>query len=55
MEKFWSEKDGAEIILPILGGAKAIVKAHGEILGWTKEIIGRSLTVSIGNVDAVFT
>jgi microcystin degradation protein MlrC len=41
--------------LPILNGAKATVKAHGEILGWTKEIIGRSLTVSIGNVDAIFT
>lgn len=55
VEKFWSKKDGAEITLPILDGAKAIVKAHGEILGWTKEIIGRSLTVSIGNVDAIFT
>ena len=55
VEEFWSKKDGTEITLPILEGAKAIVKSHGEILGWTKEIIGRSLTVSIGNVDAVFT
>lgn len=55
VEDFWAKEDGEEITLPILDGAKAIVKAHGEILGWTKEIIGRSLTVSIGNVDAVFT
>ena len=55
VEKFWAEKDGAEITLPIFDGVKAVVKAHGEILGWTKEIIGRSLTASIGNVDAVFT
>ena len=32
-----------------------MIKSHGEILGWTKEIIGRSITVSFGNVDAVFT
>ncbi len=55
VEDFWAVADGEEIVLPILDGAKATVKSHGEILGWTKEIIGRSLTVSIGNVDAVFT
>ena len=55
VERFWLEDDGKEITLPILGGVKAIIKTHGEILGWTKEIIGRSLTVSIGNVDAIFT
>ena len=55
VESFWDKADGEEIALPILDGATAIVKSHGEILGWTKEIIGRSLTVSIGNVDAVFT
>ena len=55
VEKFWSVSDGEEIKLPILDGVAATVKLHGEILGWTKEIIGRSLTVSIGNVDAIFT
>ena len=55
VEDFWSQEDGSEVLLPILGGINAVVKAHGEILGWTKEIIGRSLTVSIENVDAVFT
>ena len=34
---------------------EGIIKAHGKILGWAKEIIGDSLTVSFGNVDAVFT
>ena len=51
---FWNCADGEEIYLPKLC-QKGIVKSHGEILGWTKEIIGRSLTVSFGNVDAVFT
>jgi microcystin degradation protein MlrC len=55
VEKFWAVSDGEEIKLPILDGVAATVKSHGEILGWTKEIIGRSLTVSIGNVDAIFT
>ncbi|MBQ7373013.1 MAG: M81 family metallopeptidase [Clostridia bacterium] len=55
VERFWAVSDGEEIKLSIFGGVTATVKSHGEILGWTKEIIGRSLTVSIGNVDAVFT
>lgn len=55
VEDFWEKAKGEEVVLPIFGGVKAIVKSHGEILGWTKEIIGRSLTLSIGNVDAVFT
>lgn len=55
VESFWAVADGEEIKLPIFGGLKATLKTHGEILGWTKEIIGRSLTVSIGNVDAIFT
>ena len=36
-------------------GVTAKVKIHGEILGWAKEIIGRSLTFSVGNIDIVFT
>ena len=55
VERFWHKAVGESITLPIFGGLQATVKAHGEILGWTKEIIGRSLTVSVGNVDAVFT
>ena len=55
VENFWDRQDGEEVKLNILGGLQAKIKAHGEILGWTKEIIGRSLTVSIGNVDAIFT
>lgn len=50
---FWNCKDGEEVVTEKFG--KAIVKSHGEILGWTKEIIGKSLTLSFGNVDAVFT
>jgi microcystin degradation protein MlrC len=52
---FWDCADGETVVLPILGGVTAQVKSHGEILGWTKEIIGKSLAFSIGNVDAVFT
>ena len=55
VDGFWTAIDGEEVSLPLFGGVKATVKLHGEILGWTKEIIGRSLTVSIGNVDAIFT
>ncbi|MBQ3219913.1 MAG: M81 family metallopeptidase [Clostridia bacterium] len=54
VEKFWNKKDGEKVFCDLLG-EWAIVKSHGEILGWTKEIIGRSLTLSIANVDAVFT
>ncbi len=54
VEKFWDKKDGEKVFCDLLG-EWAIVKSHGEILGWTKEIIGRSLTLSIANVDAVFT
>ena len=33
---------------------EAVVKVHGNILGWGKEIIGRSMTFTIGNVDVTF-
>jgi len=55
VDSFWERADGERVTLPIFGGVEAAVKAHGEILGWTKEIIGRSLTFSVGNVDAIFT
>lgn len=50
----WDCEDGERVKLEHLG-AVGIIKAHGKILGWTKEIIGRSLTVTFGNVDAIFT
>ena len=54
VDGYWNLKDGDEVFVEKFG-AKATIKAHGEILGWTKEIIGRSLALSFGNVDAVFT
>ena len=54
VDELWSYDDGDEVFVSKLG-IKGIVKAHGDILGWTKEIIGRSLTIAFGNVDAVFT
>lgn len=54
VDGFWNCKDGEEVELKKFG-VKATIKAHGEILGWAKEIIGRSLTFSIGNIDAIFT
>lgn len=54
VEEFADTPVGSEVFCNLLG-RKARVKAHGEILGWTKEIIGRSLTLSFGNVDAIFT
>ncbi|MEG9430640.1 MAG: M81 family metallopeptidase, partial [Christensenellaceae bacterium] len=50
----WNKKDGESVYLSKFK-VNAKIKSHGEILGWTKEIIGKSLTLSIGNVDAVFT
>ena len=50
----WNKKDGEEFYFEKFG-TNAKIKSHGEILGWTKEIIGKSITVSIGNVDTVFT
>lgn len=54
VDTLWEKKDGETVYLERLGYS-GIVKAHGEILGWAKEIIGRSLTISFGNVDAIFT
>ncbi len=54
VEDNFGKPDGSEITVSSLG-KKGIISAHGEILGWAKEIIGRSLTVSFGNVDAIFT
>ena len=54
VNEFWNKKDGEEVYLKAFDKRGAI-KAHGDILGWTKEIIGRSLTISFGNIDAVFT
>ena len=54
VETLWNKKDGETVNVEKLG-CHGTIKAHGEILGWAKEIIGRSLTISFGNVDAVFT
>ena len=54
VNELWNCKDGDEVTVAKLG-VSGRIKAHGDILGWTKEIIGRSLTVSFGNVDTVFT
>ena len=54
VNEFWSLSDGEEVYLKAFD-KKGIIKSHGDILGWTKEIIGRSLTISFNNVDAVFT
>lgn len=54
VNRYYGYKDGEEVFLEKFG-VKAVIKSHGEILGWTKEIIGKSLTFSIGNVDAIFT
>lgn len=54
IEKFWMCEDGQTVFLDKLN-KPATVKSHGNILGWGKELIGRSLTFSIGNVDVIFT
>ncbi len=54
VDALWSKADGETVFVEKLG-CQGTIKAHGEILGWAKEIIGRSLTISLGNVDAVFT
>lgn len=54
VETLWNKKDGETVSVEKLG-RQGTIKAHGEILGWAKEIIGRSLTISFDNVDAVFT
>lgn len=54
VNQFWNKKDGDVVFLTNYD-KNGIVKSHGEILGWTKEIIGRSITISFDNVDAVFT
>lgn len=51
---FWNKKDGEEVYIEKFS-SKAKIVSHGEILGWTKEIIGKSLTLRFNNVDAVFT
>jgi microcystin degradation protein MlrC len=54
VNSLWELPDGETVRLDKFG-VDGVIKSHGDILGWTKEIIGKSLTVSIGNIDAVFT
>jgi len=55
LNAFWDTPDGEAVTLPLLGGIPATVLSHGEILGWTKEIIGRSLSFTVGQIDIIFT
>ena len=52
--ELYPRRDGETVEVKRLG-VSGVLKSHGDILGWTKEIIGRSVTVSFGSVDAVFT
>jgi microcystin degradation protein MlrC len=54
VNEFCERALGEEVYLSDLG-VNARVKAHGEILGWGGDVIGKSLTLSIGNVDVIFT
>ncbi len=54
VQEFWDAEDGKEVFVEKLG-KNATVKSHGNILGWGKELIGKSLCLSFGNVDAIFT
>ncbi len=54
VESLWDKKDGETVFVENFG-VEATIKSHGNILGWGKELIGRSLCVSFGNVDAIFT
>ena len=54
VDSLWRYADGETVFVENLG-CYGRVKVHGEILGWAKEIIGRSLTISFDNVDAIFT
>ncbi len=55
VEKGYSLEIGSPIDIGIDGAAGATVSSKGVILGWAKEIIGRSLTVTVGNVDIIYT
>ncbi len=54
IDTFWDTADGQEVYLEKFG-VSATVKSHGNILGWGKELIGRSLCLAAGNVDMIFT
>ncbi len=54
VEENYEKPFGEEVYVESVG-RKGIITNRGEILGWAKEMIGRSLTVSFGNVDAIFT
>ena len=54
IDRLWDKKVGETVYLPEFD-ANATIKAQGNILGWGKELIGRSLALSFGMVDAVFT
>lgn len=53
VERFWNKNDSEKVFVDEFS-KNAIIKSHGNILGWGKELIGRSLCLSFGNVDIVF-
>ncbi len=55
VDKFWDFPNGETVKHPLFGNRTAKIKVHGEILGWAKEIIGRSLTLTVDNIDVIFT
>lgn len=54
VEKFFALSNGEEVMIDELG-EEGVISGHGEILGWAKELIGKSLTISFGCVDVIFT
>lgn len=54
IDKFYDRNDGENIYVEKFG-KNAVIKSHGNILGWGKELIGKSLCVSFGNIDVIFT
>ena len=54
VDSFWNKQDGEKVFVKELN-KEATIKSHGNILGWGKELIGKSLCLSFDNVDAVFT
>lgn len=54
VDEFWDKKDGEQIFVKEFD-MPAKIKAHGDILGWGGDTIGRALTISMDNVDVIFT
>lgn len=53
IDKYWDIADGQKIFVDKFS-REGVIKSHGNILGWGKELIGKSLCISFGNIDVVF-